>query len=315
MEKVWVVKDPDQYRSFQETRPITDESPADVGKNPAVAYTLSLFCWGAGQLYNGQKKKGLWFLFAMLLSCTGAVLSLVYWRPLFHALHLYDVSCLSIFIATEVFFFGALVFWSYNARDAYHTAVRARATPFTEVPSRVFPGLCSLLIPGWGQHLNGQPVKGGLFAFFSVFSLFTIASIPAALLVWPSLDASEARATIEWIFTLMVLFSPLIPVIWIFGSFDAFKVSIDDLKKEPFLDRLKYAKNRFRMQGFVRGVVPHIRSTIFLLLVLVFLFLISRYVVPKHFYIKQLADARTWLGSRGMRIVPELIGRLLSNLV
>jgi TM2 domain-containing membrane protein YozV len=314
MEKVWVVKDPGQYRSFQETWPVTDELPHRVEKNPAVAYTLSLFCWGAGQLYNGQRKKGLWFLFAMLLSCAGAVFPLVYWRPLFHVVRSYDISSLSIFMTAEVLFFCALVFWNYNAGDAYHTAVRARTTPFTEVPSCVFPVLCSLLIPGWGQHLNGQPVKGAIFAAFSLFSLFSIVSIPATLLVWPALEASVARAAIEWIFTLMVLFAPLIPMIWIFGSFDAFKVSIDDLKKEPFLDRIKYAKNRFRMQGLVRGVFPHIRSTILLLLLLAFLFIISSYAVPKHFYIEQLAEARTWLRSRGMTIVPELIGRLLSGM-
>lgn len=157
MEKVWVVKDPDQYLSSQKTRRITRQLPPRVEKNPAVAYTLSLFFWGAGQIYNGQKRKGLWFLFSMLLSCIGAVLSLVYWEPLFHMLRSYDISCMSIFIAAEVLFFCALVFWNYNAGDAYHTAVRARTTPFTEVPSRVYPFLCSLLIPGWGQHLNVQP--------------------------------------------------------------------------------------------------------------------------------------------------------------
>jgi TM2 domain-containing membrane protein YozV len=315
MEKIWVVKDPDEYLPSEYTICVSPELSHSSEKSPAAAYSLSLLFWGAGQIYNGQKRKGQRFLFLMLLWCTGAVISLLFWGPLFHLLRSYGISCLSIFIAAEVLFFSALVFWSYNARDAYHTAVRARATPFTEVPSRVFPGLCSLIIPGWGQHLNGQPVKGGLFAFFSIFSLFTIVSIPATLLVWPSLEASEARATIEWIFTLMVLCAPLIPVIWIFGSFDAFKVSIDDLKKEPFLDRIKYAKNRFRMQGFVRGVIPHIRSTVFLLLLLAFLFIISSYAINKHFYIDQLTEARTWLQKQGMTIMPALIGRLLSGIV
>lgn len=112
----------------------------------------------------------------------------------------------------------------------------------------------------------------------------------------------------------MVLYAPLIPALWIFGSFDAFKVSIDDLKKEPLFDRIKYANNRRRTQGLVRGVIPHIRSTIFLMLLLALLFIISVYTVPKHFYIDQLADAQTWLRKRGMTIVPALIGRLLSGI-
>ncbi len=314
MEKVWVVEDPDKYLSSQKTRRITKELPHPVEKNPAVAYTLSLFFWGAGQIYNGQKRKGLWFLLTMLLSGSCAVLSLVYWKPLLHVLRSYDISCLSIFIAAEVLFFCALVFWNYNAVDAYHTTVRARKTPFTEVPSRVYPFLCSLLIPGWGQHLNGQPVKGGIFTCFSIFSLFSVVSIPATLLVWPSLEASEARTTIEGIFTLMVLFAPLIPLLWIFGSFDAFKVSIDDLKKEPLVDRIKYANNRRRTQGLVRGVIPHIRSTLFLILFLAFLVIVVCNYFPNQYYSEQLADAQTWLLKRGMTIVPALIGKLLSRM-
>lgn len=314
MEKVWVVNDSDQYFPSKNASRNSPELSHPFEKSPAVAYSLSLLFWGAGQIYNGQKLKGQCFLVLMLLSCIGAVLSVAFWRPLFQILRSFDLSCLSIFIAAEVLFFVALVFWSYNASDAYHTAVKARKTPFTEVPSSVYPVLCSLIIPGWGQHLNGQPSKGSFFACVSIFSVFSAVSIPAALLVWPSLEASEARRTMEGIFTLLVLFVPLIPVLWIFGSYDAFKVSIDDLKKEPLLDRIKYANNRRRTQGLVSGVIPHIRSTIFLLLLLAFLYIISSHIFPKNFYIDHLAEAQTWLRNRGMTIVPMLIGKLLSGI-
>ncbi|MCK9418648.1 MAG: hypothetical protein M0R70_04615 [Nitrospirae bacterium] len=313
MEKIWVIEDPDEYLPSQETMRITHESPPPAEKNPAAAYTLSLFFWGAGQIYNGQKEKGLWFLFSMLLSYTGVVLSLVYGKPLFHALRSYGISSLVIFMAAEILLFCVLVFWNYNAGDAYHTAVRARKTPFTEVPGRVYPVLCSLLIPGWGQHLNGQPVKGSIFTCCSIFSLFSVVSIPVTLLAWPSLEASAARTTIEGIFTLMVLFAPLIPLLWIFGSFDALKVSLDDFKKEPLSERIKCANYRRRTHGLVGGVIPQIRSTIFLLLFLAFLIIISSHAVPKHFYLDQLVDAQTWLRTRGMTIVPALIGRLLAG--
>jgi TM2 domain-containing membrane protein YozV len=314
MEKVWVVNDPDQYFPSKNTSRISPELSHPFEKSPAVAYSLSLLFWGAGQIYNGQKRKGQRFLALMLLSITGAALSLAFWRPLLQMLRSYYISCLSIFIAAEVLFFVALVFWSYNASDAYHTAVRARRTPFTDVPSSIYPVLCSLIIPGWGQHLNGQPAKGSFFACFSLFSVFSVVSVPAILLAWPSLEASEIRRTIEGIFTLMVLFVPLIPVLWIFGSYDAFKVSIDDLKKEPLLDRIKYANNRRRTQGLVRGVIPHIRSTIFLLLLLALLYIISSHIFPKNFYIDHLAEAQAWLRNRGMTIVPMLIGKLLSGI-
>ena len=315
MEKVWVINDPDAYLQPQKTTRITEElSVPPVEKNPAAAYTLSMLFWGTGQIYNGQKNKGLWFLLSMILSCTGAVLSLAYWRPLLHLLRAHDIPLSFVFIIAETLLFCALVFWNYNAGDAYHTAVRTRTTPFREVHSRVYPFLCSLLIPGWGQFLNGQPVKGTLFACFSILSLFSIVSIPATLLAWPSLEASETRTFIEGIFALTVLFTPLIPLLWIFGSFDAFKVSRDDLKKEPLLERIKYANNRRRVQGLVRGVIPHIKLTIFLMLFLTFLVISSSHYFPKHYYIDQLADAQTWLRKEGMTVVPDLLGRVRSGM-
>jgi len=315
MEKVWTINDPDEYLPSQETRRITKElPPPPVEKNPAAAYTLSTIFWGAGQIYTGRKNKGLWFLLSMLLSCTGAVLAFAYWRPLFHLLRAHDIPLSYIFMIAETLLFCALVFWIYNADDAYHAAVRTRTTPFTEVHSRVFPFLCSLLIPGWGQFLNGQPVKGSIFSCFSILSLFSIVSIPATLLVWPFLEASEARKFIEGIFALTVLTVPLIPLLWIFGSFDAFKVSSDDLKKEPLLDRIKYANNRRRVQGLVRGVIPHIKFTIFLLLFFTFLVIHSSRYFPKHYYSNQLADAQTQLRKQGMTVVPALLGRLRSGI-
>ena len=311
MEKVWTIDDPDEYLRPRETAPILQELPLPpVEKNPAAAYSLSMIFWGAGQIYNGQKSKGLRFLLTMLLSCTGVVLTLAYWRPFLHLLRAHDIPRTYVFLIAEALLLSALVFWNYNAVDAYETAVRTRTTPFMEVRSRVYPFLCSLLIPGWGQFLNGQPVKGSMFTCLSILSLFSVLSIPATLLVWPFLEASEARKFIEGLFALTVLSAPLIPLLWIFGSFDAFKVSSDDLKKEPFLDRIKYANNRRRVQGLVRGVIPHIRLTIFLLLFLIFLAIYSSHYFPKRFYIDQIADAQAQLRKQGMTVVPELLGRL-----
>jgi TM2 domain-containing membrane protein YozV len=311
MEKVWVINDTDKYLKRQEaTTEKLSLSPAD--KNPGAAYTLSMLLWGAGQIYTGQKSKGVRFLLLMLLSCTGAVLSFQYWRPLLHLLRAHDVPLSFVFLIAETLFLSAMVFWNYNAGDAYQSALRMRTTPFTEVNNRVYPFLCSLLIPGWGQFLNGQPVKGRIYTCFSILSLFSVVSIPATLLVWPSLEISKARTFIEGIFTLTVLFSPLIPLLWILGSFDAFKVSGDDLKKEPLLERIKYANNRRRVQGLVRGVIPHIKLTLFLVLFLTFLVIVSSHYFPKQYYIDQLLDAQVWLRKQGMTVLPELLGKARS---
>jgi TM2 domain-containing membrane protein YozV len=311
MEKVWVIEDPDEQLQRRRARRTTKVVTPSDEKSPARAYTLSLFFWGMGQNYNDQRGKGLLFQLLMLAFCTAAVLSLLFMGSLLQFLRSHEISAARVFILAEIVFFCALIFWTCNAGDAYHTAAKMRTTPFSGIQSRVYPFLCSLLVPGWGQFLNGQPIKGSIYSGFSVLGLFSLVSIPSVLLAWPSLEASETRFIVEEIFTLAVLFALLTPFIWIFGSYDALKVSLDDLKKEPFFDRIKYANNRRRTQGWVRGVIPHIKSTIILGLFLIVLLVVIYHTFPENFYREQLTYAQARLQERGMTIMPETIKRVL----
>ncbi len=312
MEKVWEIKDPDQYLHPQKKKRITRELPPS--KNPARAYTLSLFFWGGGQSYNEQRGKGLLFQLSLIIFCLGIALSLIYWKPLLEFLHSHGLSNADTFLGTEVLFFFILIFWMYNAGDAYHMAAKTGRKPFRGVHSRVYPFLCSLLIPGWGQFLNGQPIKGSIFSGFSILGLFSLVSIPSVFVAWPFLEISETRFVVEEILLLTVLFAPLIPFIWLFGSYDALKVSLDDLKKEPFFERIKSANNRRRTQGWVRGVFPQIKSTVVLGLVLIFLLIAAYHYVPAllNYYQDQLSDIQAGMQKQGMTILPELINKLLS---
>jgi len=312
MEKIWVIHDPDEQLQGHKTRRLTKEALPSDGKNPAAAYSLSMICWGAGQLYNDQRGKGLLFLFTLIIFIMGTILSLVYGKFLLHVLGSYKFSVADDFLAAELLFFSTLIFWTYNAGDAYHTAVKARTMPFAGIQSRAYPFLCSLLLPGWGQFLNGQPIKGSVYAGFSVLGVFSFVSIPSIILAWPFLEAVKTRFIIEEIFALTVLFAPLIPLIWLFGSFDALKVSLDDIKKESFFDRISYANNRRRTQGWVQGVFPHIKSTIALGLFLVLLVTVLGRSFPANYYRNHLTQARARLQEQGMTIVPEIIGRVLS---
>jgi len=305
-ETVWVIEDPDNYlkRKIEEAPPIEQ-------KNPAVAYTLSFLLWGAGQIYNGQMLKGLLFLLLMLIFCAGSVLFIVYMKPVLHFLRYINIANAEIFIICEILFFSALIFWNYNAGNAYHKAMKMRRDPFTGVQSRVLPFLCSLFVPGWGQFLNGQARKGSIFIGFSILSLFSMVSIPLVFVFWTSLEASKARFIIEGILAITLLFAPFIPFIWLFGCSDALKVSLDDTKKESFIKRLKYVNNRRRLQGWGKGVFPHIKLTLKLGLFLVLLLVISYFYFPKEYYTSQLRNIQTRLYRQEMVIVPHLIGRVL----
>jgi len=316
MDKVWEIKDPDQYLKPQKKPRITRELTPSTENNPARAYTLSLFFWGGGQSYNDQRGKGLLFQLSLIFLCIGIALSLVFFGSLVHFFRLHGISNADAFLGTEVLFLCVLIFWKYNAGDAYHVAAKARRKPFTGVQSHVYPFLCSLLIPGWGQFLNGQPLKGSIFSGFSILGLFSLLSVPAVFVAWPYLESSDSRFIIEEILSLTMAFALLIPLIWLFSCYDALKVSLDDLKKESFFERIRSANNRRRTQGWVGGVFPHIKSTAMLGLVLILLMgVIYRYgPALMNYYHDQLADIQAGLQKQGMTIVPELINRLLSQM-
>ncbi|HUI44538.1 MAG TPA: hypothetical protein VL122_00935 [Nitrospirota bacterium] len=310
MEKVWVIEDPDERPRVRETKPVRKEKNLHAGKSPAVAYSLSMFFWGAGQLYNHRRGKGAAFMVLMFLAGSGTLLALFYRNGLLSFLAVLGISRTNSFLLAEAMLLGILIFWTYNAGDAYHQARKEQKTPFTGVSSRLYPALCSLLVPGWGQFLNGQPIKGSVFTGFSVIGLFSIITLPLAYLAWPSLEPSDTRAMVEVIFAGTILFTPVIPFLWIISAYDAFRISFDDYRKEPLWERMKAANNRRRVQGWVRGVFPQIKGTIALGLYLALCVMTVRDYFPASYYQEVLASASLLMKKRGMTLLPELIDRL-----
>jgi TM2 domain-containing membrane protein YozV len=310
MEKVWEIKDPEAFRRGKKApsgpRPVPREQ-----KDPAKAYNLSMFYWGGGQLYNDQIVKGTAFLVSLLLVVAGIVLFAIYDEELLQFLRARGTSLTSAFLVGEVLLFLVLLFWVSNAADAYRAAARTRKTRFPGVPSRVTPFLSSCAIPGWGQFLNGQPIKGSIFSVLAVIGIFSVPAVVLTFLAWPQLDATDTRFLVEGISAVCLFIVPLVPLLWALGAYDALKVSRNDLLKEPLWERLKAAYYRARTQGIVRGVFPQIKGTFLLILFLAFLVIVIHYWFPTGFYAGLLASVQTILRDRGMTIVPELIDRLL----
>lgn len=309
MEKVWVIQDPDEYTRVRRPKPVRKEELTPE-KSPAVSYSLSMFCWGAGQLFNRQQAKGAAFMVLMFLTGSGAFLARFYREDLILFTTRLGLSRASLFLVAEALILSILFFWAYNAGDAYHGANRERENPFTGVSSRVYPVLCSLLVPGWGQFLNGQPVKGSIFTGFSIFGFFSMTTLFSVLLAWPSLEPSDSRFIVEAIFMGSVLFALLIPFIWLFSAYDALQVSLDDYRKEPLWERIKAANNRRRVQGWVRGVFPQIKATVALGLFLVLFVIIAYRYFPASYYDDVVLSVGSSLKDRGMTLAPELIDRL-----
>jgi TM2 domain-containing membrane protein YozV len=312
MEKVWEIEDPDELPQSRKTKVITKVEPSRLEKDPAKAYSLSLIFWGGGQLYNDELVKGTLFLLAMVITSGGAALSVIYRFSLLHFLRAHEVSLAGAFLSIQILVFCVLFFWIYNAGNAYHTARKMRKTSFPGVTSRLYPALCSLLVPGWGQFLNGQPVKGSIHAALSVIGIFSALTVPATFFAWPLLDISDARYIAEGIAAIALFIVPLVPLLWSLSCYDALRVSLDDYLKEPLLERIKAANNRRRTQGWVRGLFPQIRMTAVLFLFLVFLMILIYYYIPLDYYVERLTNIQSSLEDQDMTIVPELIGRVLA---
>lgn len=246
MEKIWVIKDPDEYLKPCRKQQITKEAPAPAERDPALAYTLSLLFWGSGQLYNGQRAKGLSYIALAVYGNAFALLIFMFQKEVPSYLLFYSLSPAQAVLAVAFLIFCCLIFWVSNASDAYQTAIKARRTPFTGVKNRVWPLFCSMLVPGWGQFLNGQPIKGAVFAVCAAFGIFSFISARGILQAWLFLEDSYYRRIVEGVLLLSLFSLMFMPFLWVLSVFDAWKVGQDDIKKEPLLERLKAANNRRR---------------------------------------------------------------------
>ncbi len=293
---------------------VVRKKPHTAGKDPVKAYNLSLLYWGGGQFYNNQPVKGSIFLMTMMFLFAATVLLLTNHDQLIPVLHERGILLSDAFLALESVLFLIILFWAFNASDAYHHARRSRKIPFRGVNSKLAPMIGSLLLPGWGQFMNGQQFKGSIHTGLGVVGFFSILSTVLTYVAWPLLDTSDTRFLVESIFAVSLVIVPFVPLFHLYSAFEALKVSLDDFKKEPLMERIKAAYSRGRSQGLVRGVFPRIKSTSLLFLVFTFSAIVVYHWFPMEFYASKMTNVKRMLSERGMIIIPELINRLLAVL-
>jgi len=134
---------------------------------------------------------------------------------------------------------------------------------------------------------------------------------------WPTLDSSQARLVIEWIFTISIIFTPLILTVWLLGIYDAARVSTDNLRRESFRKRIRYQINRYRHDIQIRGwgntILP-ITKRIVLMILLVGFGAISYQYIPKGYYIRQLQGLEDRFSQKGMTVIPHLINNFSNRI-
>jgi len=311
-ETVWLLKDPHES-SAPRMQPFQPLSHLPAGRNPAVAVSLSLWVWGGGQFYNRQWQLGfLYFLFMVNFYLFPSVV-IHYWTPIETGLATLDVTASEILAVLGIFCLTGLMIWVINAVQAYYGArdemTGDEAAPFEGVRNPLWPAVGSLLIPGWGQFLNGQTKKGVCFLAAAMAGLFAVAVALAVPFLWPTLNSEIDRRFAEGALVIAWLLIPPVLLVWGAGVYDAVKVCVDPLKKQPIRERMKAAFNRMRMKGW-RGLLSRLELTLMFGLYLVFSLALSRYYFPQDYYAALLNDLRTRAAQERMVIIPRRLDEL-----
>jgi hypothetical protein len=311
-EKVWVIDDPDEHSDKPVSRRRTLESPVGEERNPALAFSLSIILWGGGQFYNGHWKEGAMFLLLMVNFIAYTIIGALFRNDLKPLLELLPISPSMGVSAILVLIFAGLCIWLYGARRAYRAATQQMAGRFEGVTAPLLPPFCSLLVPGWGQFLNGQSRKGLFFLFVACAGFFTAGAIPGIFFLWESFEPSALRVCLEWALAGCLAFSPVLLLLWLCGVHDALKVSLDDLKKESVRERMACAWNRVKMHGWQKTVLRGLIRFAFLGITLAVSVAIASRYFPRDFYLHEIERVQHELKAKHMTVIPHLIDRALA---
>lgn len=318
-QKIWVIGE-DNEKPFSNVQgsgsinaSIQDKHPRQ--RNPAIAFSLSLFIWGCGQFYNGQRKLGFCFFLLMIQFFLFIGAGILYANSIKASLALLSVNTSVIFLICGLFYLCGLFIWYINTWQAYSRAVEINGNPFRGIRNTMLPVICSFLMPGWGQYLNGQRKKGLFFQSVSLAGLTVFPALLVIITVWPALEASGARLTVEWIFALCIIMSPVILVMWLLSIYDALKVNKHNLKKEPLSKRVGYAAKKFRYNIQIYGwknVFLMFSKRIVLLILLLMFCAVSYHFFPEKFYMQQFQNLESRLSQKEMTVVPRLMKNVLT---
>ncbi|UCG79000.1 MAG: hypothetical protein JSV21_04000, partial [Nitrospirota bacterium] len=162
-DKVWQINDPTDKTQVIKRGQRPGTKSIRRKKDPAKAVSLSLLFWGGGQIYNDQVGRGVVFLLIMTAVYAGIAIFAFSWDTIVSAMDYESLPIDYIGIIFGVVFLFSIMLWAFNANQAYHKAVRINREPYGGTGNKVLPFVCSLVIPGWGQFLNGQDKKGSVF--------------------------------------------------------------------------------------------------------------------------------------------------------
>jgi hypothetical protein len=194
------------------------------GPHPAAAGSLSLFVWGLGQFYNRDYRLATLFLLGELQVLAFHYMLFMTWGSIREFARLFFQDEWELLLYASSIDFCLIFFLIYNVAQAYRGA-EAQGRQFNGLHMPVVSGVASMLIPGWGQILNGQLGKATLFLFAFLLQIYCLVLYLHSPLyrVMASLDAQQLLlARMTWV-GMGVLF--VTALAWIISVYDAVVVA------------------------------------------------------------------------------------------
>jgi TM2 domain-containing membrane protein YozV len=305
-QKVWLIED-DTLRLPVPRKPKTAISdPADVvtddpesaaaeqageaggRQNPLWSISLALLVPGSGHLYLGYRRQGFWFMGAAL-AVTAAVLTLIMIREtVYRALAAYPEHVSMFLISFLCLSLVGLGLWLASAADACRRTMLRRREGWPGLDNPAIPLVCSLVLPGWGQLLNGQFKKGLLFLCFGCLGCFALEILAVGFYFWPLIQPGPLRGLIDWVLIISFLAAPLMFSCWLAAGYDAY-LSGQRLARQRFSRAVP--SKRVGGPGFARMLVPRTSAVLCLLLAIS----LGMQLLPKDYYASRLERVQAGL--------------------
>ncbi len=167
-------------RSRESDETMADRTPTPraarggrASRNPAAAGSLSMLVWGLGQFYNGDTKLAMLFLVSEALVVAFHYMLVLTWDRIRTFAHLFFISEWELMLYASSIDFCLIFFMIYNVAQAYRGA-EARGGRFAGLHRPLVAGMASMLVPGWGQMLNGQLGKAVVFLFTFLLQVYLL---------------------------------------------------------------------------------------------------------------------------------------------
>src|SRR5262249_26998155 len=146
--------------------------------------------------------------------------------------HLFFVSEWELMLYASSIDFCVIFFVIYNVAQAYRSA-EVRSGRFGGLHHPFVSGLTSLLIPGWGQLLNGQLGKAVFFLFLFLLQGYLIALSLISPLYRILVNIEPQRVLLDKAIKIGMAILFVTALSWLLAIYDAFVVARYTRRRHP----------------------------------------------------------------------------------